>query len=435
MMKLSRKGFVALALAGVMALTACGGNEKKVEQSEDKPFAGQKITVFALAHPWTEGMEKNLGEFEEATGIDVDLQTFTEEQLQQKLAIQLTSQSTSPDVFTYRPFMEKLLYDKNGWTAPLNDYVTKNADYKFDDFSKASVDGSMVGENLMSIPLWTDQFVMYYRKDILEKNNIPVPKTLEELVAAAEKLNDPANDFYGFVARGQRNALVSAVSSFVYSEGGDFIVDGKAAVNTPEAIRGFQMYAKLLKEYGPEGALNMGWPQAAALFAQGKAAFYLDASALFNNTTDPEQSVVADQVGFATFPAGSAGAKPYAIAAWALAMNPKSEKKDASWAFMEWATNQENVMRIQQSGVPGARDSVWGSAEGIEKFPADLAAAIKETMEIGVDHSVPQVMSVTEARDVVGSIVVKAMLGEDINQAAETANIELQAIIDSDNAK
>ncbi|MFC5702424.1 ABC transporter substrate-binding protein [Cohnella faecalis] len=435
-MKLKKSGIVASTLVVALGLSACGqSNGNKAEPSADKPFAGQKLTVFALAHPWTDGMKASLGEFESATGIKVDLQVFPEEQLQQKLAVQFTSGAQTPDVFTYRPFMEKLLYDKNGWTEPLDGYVTKDAGYTFDDFSKASVDGSMVNGKLMSIPLWTDQFVMYYRKDLLEQNNIPVPKTLTEFEAAVKKLNDPSKDFYGFVSRGQRNALVSAAASFIYSEGGDFIVDGKAAINTPEAIRGLGMYANLLKNYGPKGALNMGWPQAAALFAQGKAAFYVDASALYNNTTDPEKSLVADKVGFAPFPAGSAGQKPYAIAAWALAMNPKSEKKDAAWAFMEWSTNKENVLRIQQSGVPGARDSVWASPNGIEKFPADLAAAIKTTMSIGVDHSVPQVMSVTEARDAVGSVVVKAMLGEDINAAAETANKELQAIIDSDNKK
>jgi multiple sugar transport system substrate-binding protein len=433
-MKLKKSGMIGLTLAMTLGLTACG-DDKQNAPSADKPFAGQKITVFALGHPWTDGMKASLGEFESATGIDVDLQVFPEEQLQQKLAVQFTSQSGTPDVFTYRPFMEKLYYDMNGWTEPLDAYVKKNPEYGFDDFSKASVDGSMVNGKLMSIPLWTDQFVMYYRKDLLEKNNIPVPKTLTEFEAAVKQLNDPANDFYGFVSRGQRNALVSAAASFIYSEGGDFIVDGKAAVNTPEAIRGLGMYASLLKNYGPKDSLNMGWPQAAALFAQGKAAFYVDASALYNNTTDPEKSLVADKVAFAPFPAGSAGRKPYAIAAWALAMNPKSEKKDAAWAFMEWSTNKENVLRIQQTGVPGARDSVWAAPEGIEKFPADLAEAIKLTMSIGVDHSVPQVMSVTEARDVVGSIVVKAMLGEDINAAAETANKELQAIIDSDSNK
>lgn len=434
-MKLKKRGLVGLVLAMTVVLTACGQDKQIVTPSAEKPFEGQKLIVFALSHPWSDSLKASLGEFEDATGIDVDLQVFPEEQLQQKLAVQFTSGAEVPDVFTYRPFMEKLLYDKNGWTEPLDGYVKQNAEYGFDDFSKASVDGSMVNGKLMSIPLWTDQFVMYYRKDLLEKNNIPVPKTLTEFEAAIEKLNDPANDFYGFVSRGQRNALVSAAASFIYSEGGDFIVDGKAAINTPEAIRGLGMYANLLKNYGPKGALNMGWPQAAALFAQGKAAFYVDASALYSNTTDPEKSLVADKVAFAPFPAGSAGQKPYAIAAWALAMNPKSEKKDAAWSFMEWSTNKENVLRIQQSGVPGARESVWASPEGIEKFPADLAEAIKTTMSIGVDHSVPQVMSVTEARDVVGSVVVQAMLGKDINEAAETANKELQAIIDSDNQK
>lgn len=434
-MKLKKRGLVGLVLAMTLGLTACGQDKQVATPSADKPFEGQKLIVFALSHPWTDGLKASLGEFEDATGIDVDLQVFPEEQLQQKLAVQFTSGAETPDVFTYRPFMEKLLYDKNGWTEPLDGYVKQNTEYGFDDFSKASVEGSMVNGKLMSIPLWTDQFVMYYRKDLLEKNNIPVPKTLTEFEAAVKKLNDPANDFYGFVSRGQRNALVSAAASFIYSEGGDFIVDGKAAINTPEAIRGLGMYANLLKNYGPKGALNMGWPQAAALFAQGKAAFYVDASALYSNTTDPEKSLVADKVAFAPFPAGSAGQKPYAIAAWALAMNPKSEKKDAAWSFMEWSTNKENVLRIQQSGVPGARESVWASPEGIEKFPADLAEAIKTTMSIGIDHSVPQVMSVTEARDVVGSVVVQAMLGKDINEAAETANKELQAIIDSDNQK
>ncbi|OXM86759.1 ABC transporter substrate-binding protein [Paenibacillus rigui] len=436
-MKLNKRGIVGLTLALSIGLTACGQSTKEATEAPaaDKPFAGKKITVFALSHPWTDALKSSLGEFKQATGIDVDLQVFPEEQIQQKLAVQFTTQSETPDVFTYRPYMEKLLYDKNGWTEPLDSYVKKNAAYQFDDFSKASVDGSMVNGKLMSIPLWTDQFVMYYRKDILEKNNIQVPKTLTELEAAAKKLNDPDHDFYGFVARGQRNALVSAAASFIYSEGGDFISGGKAAINTPEAISGLGIYANLLKNYGPKGALNMGWPQAAALFAQGKAAFYVDSAALFKNTTDPAQSQVAKQVGFAPFPAGTAGQKPYAIAAWALAMNPKSVKKDAAWAFMEWSTNKENVLRIQQSGVPGGRDSVWASPKGTDQFPADLADAIKTTMRIGVDHSVPQVMSVTEARDVVGSIVVKTMLGEDIKTVAETANKELQAIIDKDNKK
>ncbi|QMV43917.1 ABC transporter substrate-binding protein [Cohnella cholangitidis] len=450
-MKFRKTGLLSLSLVTALTVSACGnngngGNEGAAPSSSapasgaattvsEKPFDGQKITIFAVNHPWTDAVKGHIPEFEKATGIKVDFQVFAEEQLQQKLAVQLTTGAETPDAYTYRPYMEKILYAKNGWTTPLDEYVTKNSSYEFQDFSKATIEASTIDGKLMSIPLWTDQFVMYYRKDILEQNNIAVPKTMAEFEDAMKKLHKPSEDFTGFVARGQRNALVTAVSSFVFSEGGDFMTDGKAAVNTPEAVKGFKLYADLVKNYGPKGVLNMNWMQAIALFAQGKAAFYVDSAALYKNTTDPEKSLIADKVGFATLPAGSAGSKPYNIASWSFAMNPKSQHKDAAWAFMEWATNKENVLMIQQSGVPGARDSVWASKEGIEKFPADLAAAIQETMKIGVDHSVPQVMSVTESRDAVGAIVVKAILGEDIQAAAEEANKELQAIIDKDSAK
>ncbi|WP_052487125.1 ABC transporter substrate-binding protein [Gordoniibacillus kamchatkensis] len=429
--------FAGLSLTILATAAACGKTEDKPAPAAAaaKPFEGKKITVFALNHQWAESIKAALPEFEKSTGMKVDLQTFAEDQLGGKLAVQLTSKSNSPDLFMYRPYMDKILYDKNGWTQPLDEYVKKNPNYAFDDFSKATIEASTNNGKLLSIPLFTDQFVLYYRKDILQKNNVPVPKTLAELDAAAKKLHDPGKDLYGFVGRGQRNALVTAVASFVFSEGGDFNNGDKATVNTPEAIRGFQIYANLLKNYGPQGTLNMSWPQAAGLFAQGKAVFYAETASVYKNTTDPEKSLVKDNVGFATFPAGSAGAKPYSIASWSMAMNPNSANKDAAWAFTEWATSKENVLKIQRSGVPGARNSVWASKEGVETFPPDLAAAIQETMKIGVGHNVPQLISVGEARDAVGSIAVKAMLGEDIKAAAEQANKELQAIIDKDKSK
>lgn len=440
-MKSNKAALLSMALVPTLLLAACSSGTPEAATSPSpaagtkSSFAGKKITVFAVNHPWTDAVKAQLPEFEKSTGMKVDLQIFAEEQLQQKLAVQLTTEAETPDAFAYRPYMDKILYEKNGWTNPLDTYVTKNESYDFKDFSKATIEASTINGKLMSIPLWTDQFVMYYRKDLLEKNQIAVPKTMAELEEAMKKLHNPSADFYGFVARGQRNALVTAVSSFMFSEGGDFMKGNKAMVNTPEAIRGFQRYADFVKKYGPQGVLNMNWPQAIGLFAQGKAAFYMESAALYKNATDPSKSLVADNVGFATLPAGSAGAKPYSTASWSLAMNSKSKNKDAAWAFMEWTTSKANALLIQQSGVPGARDSVWASQEGTEKFPKDLAAAIKETMKIGVDHFVPQVMSVSESRDAVGAIVVKAMLGEDIQAAADLANKELQAIIDKDNIK
>ena len=83
--------------------------------------------------------------------------------------------------------------------------------------------------------------------------------------------------------------LVTQFSSFLYSMGGDwFDADRKATINTPEALAAIDLYGTLLREYGPPGVLNMSWPQAVAIFAQGNAAMYTDASSIYANLLDPE---------------------------------------------------------------------------------------------------------------------------------------------------
>ncbi|MCZ8515590.1 sugar ABC transporter substrate-binding protein [Paenibacillus filicis] len=444
-MKTSVKRLLGVGLTTVMAtgmLAACGGGNNAPSGGAQgqgapaaKPFQGKTLTLVTANHPWGEAIKPLLPKFEEQTGMKVEVQSFFEDQLTQKLTVQFTTGSTTPDVFMYRPLQEGQLFYKNGWVQPLDDYVSKDPSYDFGDFTKAAVSSTTVDKKLAGVPIITEQEILYYRKDLLQKAGIAVPKTMDELVAAVKKLHDPKNEMYGFVARGQRSPLITQVSSFLYSEGADFMKDGKATVNTPEAIKAFSTYADLLKNYGPPGVLNMSWPQAIGIFAQGKVAFYTDANSIYQNATDPSKSTIADKVGFAVFPSGSAGSKPYNITSWGLAMNSKSANKDAAWEFIKWATSKEIVLQTQQKGNPGARMSVWDKPEGTTGFPADLVPVIKESSKGGVDHDRPTVISVGEARDAVGAIVLKAMTGEDIKAAAEQANKELQAIIDKDKSK
>jgi multiple sugar transport system substrate-binding protein len=430
----------AVVLAATMA-AGCATDKNTAQQPNKpnagaKPFEGKTISLVTANHPWADAIKPLLPEFEKATGMKVNVESFFEDQLTQKLTVQFTSGSATPDVFMYRPLQEGKLFFKNGWVEPLNDYSQKDATYDFNDFSKSAIGSTTVDGKLAGIPIITEQEILYYRKDLLQKAGIAVPKTLDELVAAVKKLHDPKNEIYGFVARGQRSPLVTQVSSFLYSEGADFTKGDKASINTPEAVKAFTTYGTLLKDYGPPGVLNMSWPQAIGIFAQGKVAFYTDADSIYNNATDPAKSKIADQVGFAVFPGGQAGSKPYNITSWALAMNSKSGNKDAAWEFIKWATSKDIVLKTQQKGNPGARTSVWDKPEGTTGFPADLVPVIKESVKNGVDHDRPTVISVGEARDAVGEIVQKIMTGEtNVQAAADKANQALQAVIDKDKSR
>lgn len=426
-----KAGSVALVMGLSTSLIACSSSSSSGDSGSKKVT---EIRVVAANHPWTEAIKKELPEFEKETGIKVKIDSYFEDQLTQKTSVEFASHSDDIDVVMFRPLQDGKMFHKNGYFANLNDYVAKEKNYT-DDFIPAAIGSVKDGDELFGIPLITETEVLYYRKDLLQKAGLEVPKTLDELAADAKKLNDPKNGVAGFVARGQRAAAVTQLSSFMYDFGADWMKDGKATLNTPEAIKAFTYYGDLLRNYGPKGTLNMSWPEAMAVFTQGKAAFYTDASSLFSNATDPSKSQVADKVGFAPFPAGPDGkSHPYNVTSWALGIGHNSKKKDAAWKFIKWCESKEMVQKMQVAGNPGARISVWNSPEGTGNYPKDLAAAIAANGKAdATPYDRPIVINVGKARDTIGDVIIAAQEGKDVKAAADKANQEFQTILDSEN--
>lgn len=432
---------VAVLLIAGMVLTGCGGSKEKEPSSGDatqteKPYAGTTIRFLAAVHPWTDTIEAEIPKFEEATGINVEMEVLAENQLTQKLTVELAAGTGTVDVFAQRPLQEAKLFAKNGWYADLyqfiNDPAKTPADYDINDFFPGTLAVETIDGKLCGIPLVTEQQIIYYRKDLFEEKGIKVPTTMEELEAAAAALNDPANDFYGIVMRGQGNPAVTQFSSFLYSFGGDFIVDGKFAMDTPEAIAAAEFYGKLLNKYGPPGVLNMHWMQAAGLMAQGKAAMWVDANSLYLNVTDPANSQVGDKIGFAMFPAGPAGSLPYNVTSWGLSIAESSKNKDAAWEFVKWATSKEMVLKTQAAGNPGARASVWDNPEGTKAWPEEWVEVAKKSAAIGKSTDRPLVINVGQARDIIGEILTAAISGEDITELAKAKNAELNKLLEEE---
>jgi len=433
-MKLGRRFCSVLWMAALMMLAAgcmAGGSGIDGRMAESERLMDPvRITAYMAKNPVADILRAHLPEFEKKTGIQVDFQALTNEQLSQKMFVQMTVGSESPDVFMIRPLEELSLYENNGWLAPLESYAVSDPRYDFADFSGTALESVTVDGKLLAIPLSTEQQILFYRKDLLEKQGIGVPQTLDELEEAVRRVHDPEHGVYGFVARGQRSALVTQLSSFIYSEGGNFLIEDQAALNTEEALKGMKRYVNLLRNYGPPDAINFSWPQSADLFAQGKAAFFTDASAIYSLLS--QSGLNKENIGYAMFPAGDAGRKPYSTTAWGIAMNANSPRKEAAWAFMEWASGREMVLEAQKIGNPGARSSLWRDEEGISGFPEGLIPIINESIPIGMSYDRPKVIHVKEARDIIGSIVVKGLVGEDMEAAAESANVQLQELIDSE---
>lgn len=393
---------------------------------EAKPYDGETIRIIFGNHDWTNATKDLVAQFTEKTGIKVVSESYPEDQLNQKITVELASGGKNLDVFMTRPLQETKLFINNGWLMDLAP-LYEDAEYDMKDFIPSALEIFIKDGVTYGVPLVTEREVLYYRKDLLDAAGIKVPTTFEELEAAAAALNKPEEGVYGFVARGLSAAAVTQFSSFLRGFGGDFDVDGKATIDTPEAIKAFEYYGGLLRKYGPPGALNMHWQQAAGVYSQGQAAFCTDADSIWKSFSGPE-TMVYETTGYAPIPGG----KPYNICSWGFSIPAGSQKAGPAMEFIKWATSKEMIAFAQAAGISSSRQSVWNDPESIKNYPADLAAAIAASNPIGVASDRPLVVQVGKARDIIGAVIVTAIEGGDVAAAAKEANVGYQAIIDED---
>ena len=153
----------------------------------------------------------------------------------------------------------------------------------------------------------------------------------------------------------------------------------------------------------------MSWPQAQALFQSGKVAMWVDASTLAGPLLDKAKSAVYDKVAFATFPAGPAGAKPYDVVPWALAISAQSKNKDAAWEFAKWLTSKDIMKKAIAKQQTVARNSAWADKEATKDWPAGFAEVATKTGQIALPYDRPLMTAVVEARDAIGDVIVKSI--------------------------
>jgi multiple sugar transport system substrate-binding protein len=411
-----------------MGLAACGGGD-------DDSGGSKNLRVTLVNHVWTENIKKALPEFEKQTGLKVEVTQLGEDQLSDQYNVKLNAGSSDLDVMMYRPLQEGKQFAKNKYLADLTERSKSDSAFEFSDFQAGPVEATTYEDKLVGVPIITEQEVLYYRKDLLKKSGFTAPpKTLDELKAQAAKVEADNPGVAGFVARTGKAAAVTQFSSFLFSFGGDFVDgSGKATVNSEQAKQAYAYYGGLLREHGPKNiSTDMSWSEAMAIFTQGKAAFYTEADSLYKNATDPAKSKVSDTVGFAVFPAGPAGSKPYNIPSWALGINDQSKNKDNAWKFIQWAAGKEQSLVQQKAGVPGARASVWANPEGTASYPKDLVEAIAASTKDGVGHDRPLVVKVAQAREIVGQPIVDAITGKDAAASADAANEAFQKFLDDE---
>jgi multiple sugar transport system substrate-binding protein len=401
-----------------------------------KRFKGQQVEVLMETGPRADLMKKYQKEFLDLTGITLGIEVIPEQQARQKVAIELNSGKPSFDLFNFAFHVQKRQFEKAGWlhdlTPWLKDAQMMPAEYELQDISKMGMGFATTSDGKVNaLPILCDYFMVYYNKELFAKKNVAFPKTLDEMMVAAEKLNDPAAGVSGFVGRGVRNANVVLWTQLLSGWGQETIKGTKLITDSPDAIASGEYYKKLLSNYGPKGVVGFNWNEAQGLFMQGKAAMWIDATGFAAPVEDKQKSRVVGKVGYGLPPSGPKGHGSVTFGS-GMAIPKASTHKEAAFYTMLWATGRTMAGRMLQvgGGVPfrsaPLKDPAIISTLTIPKEWADCANGCAPLSMSGL----PVIVPVTEFRDTIGTALTNMLTGADPGAELKRATAEFQPVID-----
>jgi multiple sugar transport system substrate-binding protein len=368
-------------------------------------YKGTELTLLLNQHPWTDGMTPYQKEFEDLTGIKLNVQSFSEDLYFDKMEQTVRAAQGAADVY-FLP-MDSTGYSQFGANAiePLTPYIndaTKtSSSFDLADFPQGFLEPGTfppgdAAAQLYGVPISFETYILFYNKDIVDKYlGGTVPTTMDELTAAAQKVTDEAgkDGIYGAVMRGIRSdTIMDTLSGVVFDSWGPdpapppygLWFDGgwdKPRLTDPKIIEGLTNYAKMIKA-GPPNALAIDWPDANTLFSQGKAAFFIDASLFGPSYEDPNNSQVAGKVGYSTLPPATAGGESLTGHwLWGLAVPKNAQHKDAGWCFIQWATSKEMTAKIGATTGGAPRMSSYDDPNYTGKLNPDYIKTVSEAMK------------------------------------------------------
>ena len=363
--------------------TECDNSAYTDASIDWKQFSGETITVAALQHPWWSTVEPQIDCFEELTGITVDPSVLGEDQYVSKVAVELSAGASDPDVFMINQFGQAA---GSGWLEPLDDYLanselTDTAWYDSEDFFPGAWDFGKVDGGVVALPVTAEAQVLFIRDDLVPE----APTTMDELVAAAAAANKDGVAGFGSRAVAASNQTPWPFAGFSFSNGGQYVdAEGAPHFNSDENVAALTTYAELLSKYGPAGVAGWGYLENQQAMQQGTLAIWTDSSTFIGDLKDPAKTTNAEDINAYPFPSGTSGSSFPNAWYWTIGINAKSENKDASWLFMQWATSKALSEAGAENGASPARMSAWESDSIASTIGENNAAAIKEAL-VSVD--------------------------------------------------
>ncbi|GAA2072842.1 sugar ABC transporter substrate-binding protein [Pseudolysinimonas kribbensis] len=210
--------------------------------------------------------------------ITVKVQLTPWEQYWTKLKTAATG-GAAPDVFWMNE-SNFATYANGGVIADLSDKL-KGSSLTMSDYIDIQTKAYTWKGDVYGIPKDIDAIGLWYNKTLFQQAGVAAPTadwTWDDMVAAAQKLTDPAKGVYGIAA--QPAAQQSYYSTIPQTGGTVISADKKkSGYDTPEAIKGVQVWVDLINKYHVSPTLQqMTDTDPDSMFTSGKVAMIYEGS-------------------------------------------------------------------------------------------------------------------------------------------------------------
>jgi trehalose/maltose transport system substrate-binding protein len=279
------------------------------------------------------------------------------------------------------------------WPGIIAEHVVDMYEYLpqdlIDMYFEGMIAGQTIDERLVAIPFFTDAPGLYYRTDLLEKYDLEVPGTWEELTEAArtiqegERAETGNQDFWGYVWQGNSyEGLTCDAHEWLGSTvGSTFITpDGEVTVNNEDFVAMLELAASWVGDISPEGVTAYQEEESRAVWQAGNAAFMRNWPYAYN-LGNGEDSAIAGLFDYAPLPVGAAGESFGCLGGWQVAVSAYSDNIDAAVAFAQYMASPQNlkIMALELGNNPTVpavfEDEEVAQNELFVRMPPLLAAA------------------------------------------------------------
>lgn len=343
-----------------------------------------------------------------------------------KLVTLLAAHDTDIDIMTTDVVWPPELV-AGGWLAPLDQYFPPEEQAAW---VPATVEARIIGGHIYAIPYFHDIGLFYYRKDILDKSGIEVPKTWMEMVEICQRLQDPPN-LYGFITCFDRSGqLECKFAEFLWSNGGEYTDDPatEALFNTSEGVEALQFMYDLIHKYKivQPGVTSMHLDEGRVIFTQGKAIFHRN-WCYVANLAEQADSKVQGKVGITYIPKFPGGRHASCLGGWAYSVNVFSPYVEEAANFSRYLGSREvqKERALTHRATPAISD-LFADPDLVAKYQ-DYPAIMKVNDTVMWRPKTPFYLQIS---DIMIGYLQQALIGEtSIKDALEDAAEEVNFLL------